>query len=336
MGANDRSRDDVRTPDGRHLSEDQLNRFIDRDLGPDEHRRAELHLAQCAECSATLAELQSLVTALRELPMASLPRSFQLGTAHANAREPAWRRWGAALLPLLPALRAGTLALVLLLGGITAVQVIDDDPTSQQDMNRVTSDVAAPTGTQATFSQSTTEAVSAETVGEAADVALKTTVTGDTADEEATEPATDRSAAGAPAPEESDDAAPVEDSGADADAADSTQIQQPAAADEAGIESEPESDSGGEENTAMIAMEAASPEASPTSSPSPTATATATAVPTDTPAATPTPAAAPALDTGGADDDSDWLDLAQVALLAAIVALGTIVGGLTLLQRRLR
>src|SRR5687767_6158687 len=90
--------DDVRPLDGRHLSEDELNRFIDDDLAAGARRQAADHLAQCDHCTRVLAELQLLAGLLRDLPAAEVPRSFQLEPKYAADRTPAWRRLGMTLL----------------------------------------------------------------------------------------------------------------------------------------------------------------------------------------------------------------------------------------------
>ncbi len=104
MGASDRPRDD------RHLSEDELNRYLDGDLDSAERARADAHLSHCVDCRSSLADVQMLASLLRDLPQVDVPRSFQLGPEFARPAS-LWDRLAALLLPMLPAMRATTVAL---------------------------------------------------------------------------------------------------------------------------------------------------------------------------------------------------------------------------------
>src|SRR6476620_4423823 len=135
MGASDRPRDD------RHLSEDELNRYLDGDLDSAERARADAHLSHCVDCRSSLADVQMLASLLRDLPQVDVPRSLQLGPEFAQPAS-LWDRLAALLLPMLPAMRATTVALVLMLGGITAYRIAEDETSSG-----TVSELAAPAAT---------------------------------------------------------------------------------------------------------------------------------------------------------------------------------------------
>ena len=131
----------VRAGDDRHLSEDELNRYLDGDLDSAERARADAHLSHCADCRSSLADVQMLTSLLRDLPQVEVPRSFQLGPEFALPAS-LWDRFAALLLPMLPALGATTVALVLMLGSVTAYRLADDQPSSGP-----VSELAAPAAT---------------------------------------------------------------------------------------------------------------------------------------------------------------------------------------------
>jgi hypothetical protein len=67
------------THHGAHLSHESLSALLDEQLTADEAERAGAHLAGCAECNASLDELQALVGLLRGLPEVVPPRDLALG-----------------------------------------------------------------------------------------------------------------------------------------------------------------------------------------------------------------------------------------------------------------
>jgi hypothetical protein len=338
MRASDSPRDgDVRPFEGRHLSEDEINRFLDDDLAAGEHRQAADHLAHCDHCQQLLTELQFLAGLLRELPEADVPRSFQLDRKYAMAREPVWRRWGGMLLPLLPAMRAGTLALALALGGVTAYRIVDDQPVSRQAQEQVRDRPAQSSSTIAAVAQATSASIPTSTRPAEADTSLKTTAdqAADSAEPVSESGAANQADAGAAAPEDIDpDRALPEEVTSSDDQADESAQMQPATSEEA-TASGGESDraAGEEENSAMVAMEVGSPAASPSATPMPTNTPTATVIPSETPEPTPTrtPVSAPTV--SSESDDRPWLGWAQLSLGALLLALGALVVGLTRLRR---
>ncbi len=52
----------------KHLSENQLNEYLDNMLDNDSRQQAETHLASCVQCRAELTELETLFSTLGELP----------------------------------------------------------------------------------------------------------------------------------------------------------------------------------------------------------------------------------------------------------------------------
>ena len=57
-----------------HLTEDQLNEYLDNELA--DRAAAERHLAECADCAARLAALQALFVEIESLPEAELSRTL--------------------------------------------------------------------------------------------------------------------------------------------------------------------------------------------------------------------------------------------------------------------
>ncbi|HEX3302565.1 MAG TPA: zf-HC2 domain-containing protein [Thermomicrobiales bacterium] len=325
MGASDRPRsEDHRPRDDRHLSEDVLNRYIDGDLDSTERAQAEVHLSQCAECRSELADVRMLASLLHELPQVEVPRSFQLGPEHARPAS-WWDRLASLLLPMLPAMRATTVALVLVLGGLTAYRVVEDQPSSGP-----VSELAAPVATTTAvgggqFAGTSTPANTETPVQIAAQKAPPPT---DSASRNSgNNAAADESGAGGEAPAQSEPSDAANSAGSQP--SNSTELQLPGQAQPAPTESTEESAaSSASDTTIMVAAEPASPTASPTAtaspSPSPTASPTATPSPTVTPS--PTPTIAPA-STG--TSDRAWLGWVQAILAAGILILGGLMIGLT-------
>ncbi len=66
-----------------HLDETALHEYLDRALDPAAHAGVEAHLAGCSTCTARLAELQALFTALEALPDVPLQRDLSLAVVEA-------------------------------------------------------------------------------------------------------------------------------------------------------------------------------------------------------------------------------------------------------------
>lgn len=60
----------------KHLTETQLNEYLDGELAGDEQNAAEAHLVACPDCRAALGELRALAAAVESLPEAPLPRDL--------------------------------------------------------------------------------------------------------------------------------------------------------------------------------------------------------------------------------------------------------------------
>ena len=130
-----------------HLGDELLSRLVDGDLGPDERRIAETHLQTCADCRENLDALRSTITLLRTLPAPRPSRSFQLAPAHARQAS-GWARFAGWLTPSMPAMRAAVVAIVLVIGGAAAFNVLrDDDEFTNSPANNMESEpTVAKTG----------------------------------------------------------------------------------------------------------------------------------------------------------------------------------------------
>lgn len=119
---------------GQHLDLDALGAWLDGGLDDDDRRAAAAHLADCLLCRGELAELRATVALLRGLPQYAPRRSFRLGPEHAG---PAARAEGRLLrlLPALPALRAATVAVAVLLAAVVTgdlVSTVRDDASDRR------------------------------------------------------------------------------------------------------------------------------------------------------------------------------------------------------------
>jgi len=133
--------DRARGMGGDHLSDEQLNRYLDGDLGAAERAEVRTHLVACASCLEKLGDLRVINHILRQTTPVAVPRSFQLGAEY--ARRPASAGWAARLLPLLPAMRAATLVLLLAFGSVSAYRIARDEPDTGPDSEQAVS--LAPT-----------------------------------------------------------------------------------------------------------------------------------------------------------------------------------------------
>jgi len=59
-----------------HLSDGQLNEYLDGVLAPEAHTEAVKHLAACVDCAARLTALQALVAQIESLPEMKLSRDL--------------------------------------------------------------------------------------------------------------------------------------------------------------------------------------------------------------------------------------------------------------------
>jgi len=95
-----------------HLTEEQLNDYVDGRLGSTDRRMAEGHLPDCADCSDAVAEIRSLLELAAELPELRPSRELLPGIHNRiGARRAARTRWIglAASIVLLTTVGAGLL-----------------------------------------------------------------------------------------------------------------------------------------------------------------------------------------------------------------------------------
>jgi hypothetical protein len=314
-----------------HLSAEQLTRYLDGDLTPDELRAADFHLSGCEGCAEELGDLTAISSLLGSLPRARVPRSFQLDQSHARKTTSVWQRFGAALLPALPAMRAGTIAVALAFASVTAYRVVDDGAQPE--------DIAMIAQPTASLIEATATTSLAGRAADTATVVFEVEATADVAGDE------------------TGDSAPAEVfSEEDAISTSPSQLA-PAGGDDASLDEdapEPtnettdtfegqESDGQGasaEAESANLEIAQAAPvDASPTAEP--TSTATATALPTATSTATAAPVAptplptempAPVAEEGS--DEPSWLGWAQAVLGVMLALLGGLVVGVHRLRRK--
>lgn len=357
--------------DGVHPGEEQLNALLDGALSTIDRANIERHVEACAGCRRQLAELRAVSAMLRALPAPRPRRSFQLGPQHERRAASFGTRVGAWLLPALPALRASTVAVALLLAAVSIRNVADDasdrgvvsdipathvaqqavEPTQEAPGQTV----AAPTRAQ--MPAQPTDAAPAELDeagpaesddgGEAGFAATEQPFAaaeppsaGDTVAESAAEPAL--------APAMESDAADQEIDQPDARSAGEQEtgdqeLESAAAIGSGAGEAEEGAVTSGDEDIAMAAAVPGSPTLTldPTSTvapASPTATLmpspTATAIP-PTPSATATPAPAAITAATRADGLDGWRWV-QFGLAIGLILLIGLVVGLQRLRSRLR
>lgn len=107
-----------------HLDTEALSVLLDDALSGPDWELAAAHLEGCDACRRDLAELRATVSLLSGLPQYRPRRSFELGPEHASEVQPS--RF-ARFLPWVPALRAASLAVALLLVVVTAIDLRSSD-----------------------------------------------------------------------------------------------------------------------------------------------------------------------------------------------------------------
>jgi hypothetical protein len=112
-----------------HLAIEVLSAYLDNALPAADRAHADAHLATCAVCRQELRELTATVALLRALPEPRPRRSFQLSPSQIQAQAPWWQRLGERMLPRLPAIRAATVAVALLLVAVTTIDLVRDTET---------------------------------------------------------------------------------------------------------------------------------------------------------------------------------------------------------------
>ncbi len=81
-----------------HLTDSELNEYLDHVLGPSERQALERHLTRCDECRARLSELQHLFTSLEDLPETKLQGDLSAAVLkrlfpNAASPRPSHRLW---------------------------------------------------------------------------------------------------------------------------------------------------------------------------------------------------------------------------------------------------
>lgn len=92
-----------------HLTDDQLNEYLDNEIADRAH--IESHLAACGECAARLTALQTLFAELDSLPEVELTRNIAARFASVGQLTPQLPRW----LTLTAALQAAFALIALIL-----------------------------------------------------------------------------------------------------------------------------------------------------------------------------------------------------------------------------
>jgi anti-sigma factor RsiW len=111
------------------VSEAELSALADASVSRGEQTRIEAHVASCASCRETLAELRVVQRTLRALPRATAPRSFALRQSDvAPARKSGTSAMGAAM----PALSGVTLAAFLAFGVLVGMDMNDPEGASDR------------------------------------------------------------------------------------------------------------------------------------------------------------------------------------------------------------
>lgn len=310
-----------------HASDEQLNAYLDGVLTKAERADIERHVDACAACRTQLDELGAMTAMLRALPAPQLRRSFQLGPEYERSSDSIWSKLASWLLPTLPALRATTVAVALLLAAVSIRNIVDDpadrgvvsdvQPTMQSSVPTVTATEGASRNSTGLQTNQQTQAPTFQPAPDSQPEAQEPD--GEEQESVAAEPTEQAFAADAPEPADSTLAEspdePSESTNAgggvgqasakSADGGDTDSVaanetgdgdleQETSLAPAGGDDESADMVTGADENIAMAAAAAAP--ASPTPAPSmtatplpPTATSTATTTPSPSPTATPEP-----------------------------------------------
>ncbi|MDQ2683859.1 MAG: zf-HC2 domain-containing protein, partial [Chloroflexota bacterium] len=132
----------------RHLTEDQFEELLREDLSPAGRQILQAHLSTCPDCRQAFDDYRAIAEILSNLPQVAVPRSFQLTPEMARVDGSLWRRLAAFLFPMLPAMRAATLALVLMLGAVTAARLVEDQADSPDSVEFASDLVPTSTAVQ--------------------------------------------------------------------------------------------------------------------------------------------------------------------------------------------
>lgn len=106
-----------------HIAPEDLTSLLDGELSDEERVPAEAHLARCGSCRAEFAEMQGLVSLLRDLPQYKPPRTFTLSPEQVVATR--WRAWQPKILRFTPAARSLSVAAVIVFLVVTGFVFVD-------------------------------------------------------------------------------------------------------------------------------------------------------------------------------------------------------------------
>lgn len=284
-----------------HLTDAELNDLLDGTLATSELDRAQRHLASCADCEERYRTLQATVHALQSAPSLLPRRSFQLSPEQAKLapKKPTLLdRFSEWIVPGVPAIRAATLAIALLLLSVTAIDVITHRSSVQES--------AGPVAMQQTADQGQAPAVQANNAVATSAPSLQESETEPSTGSSAVQRTENDAAGGASAPESAQENASDSalDSSSVSSAGEAPQAPAPASA---------------VEPTQEIMLGAAPSLSEAPASPTIALAATASPVPpAATPQATPTPASTTA---GSGGSISPWR-IAELGLLMLLIWLG--------------
>jgi anti-sigma factor RsiW len=305
-----------------HLTDAELNELVDRTLSATDTERAQEHLATCPDCDERYRTLLATISALKSAPSVMPRRSFQLTPAQAKlpAKPPSWLdRFSEWIVPGVPAIRAATLAVALLLLSVTAIDVITHRSETSENAGPAVMRQAEPTQ-QATPAQANGAVPTSIPAEQETDTGL-TTANQPEAASGGAPAATDESGPMVSGAMQSGDTSEAASDGTAPGAASGNAEEIPPAPAAAMPQQEP-SQVLGEESESMAEV---APEASPTSAPTETATpspspmATASPVP---PSPTAAPSPTPAERTNGNGASVSRWRIAEFGLLLLLVWFG--------------
>ncbi|MEM7113038.1 MAG: zf-HC2 domain-containing protein [Chloroflexota bacterium] len=95
-----------------HISNTQLNEYLDKALDAAQTQRVEAHLATCAACQAELAELQALFTELAALTEIAFAGDVAEAVVSELAQETPLSRWSIGILALQAAIGVGLMVVL--------------------------------------------------------------------------------------------------------------------------------------------------------------------------------------------------------------------------------
>ncbi len=305
-----------------HLTDAELNELVDGTLAATDTERAQQHLATCPDCDERYRTLLATVSALKSAPSIMPRRSFQLTPEQAKIppKEPSWLdRFSEWIVPGVPAIRAATLAVALLLLSVTAIDVITNRSGTSENAGPVVMRQAEPTQ-QAIPAQVNGAAPTSIPAEQEIDAGLTTANQSEAASGGASA-ATEESGPMVSGAMQSGDTSQAASDGAASGADGESNAEVPPAPAAAMPQEEPSQTLGeAPESIAELAPEA-SPTAAPTktATPSPVPTATASPMP---PSPTAAPSPTPSGRTNGNGASVSRWRIAEFGLLLLLVWLG--------------